>query len=189
MTFYCIRKYWFLFWHQNDCNMIHQSNFPQDWESYNLTSSKTHLRSGHTMLFGFLKPIGLKTQMTWNLHSLHTFNPLNPAGWFTSLCKQGSKNLTGQFSGICYGVSKTWRASKQVHVRSIINWFVCTGRYRATLWSQVESSILFSFRTTYNLLTGFCTRCTILHRKYGRDRLLIVREDTDSDTRLMLWTM
>ena len=96
-------------------------------------------------------------------------NPLNPAGRFSALRKQGAKNPTSWFSAIFYGVSKTRRASKPAHVRSIINWFVYTGRYQATLRSQVESSSLFSFCTTYNLPTGFCTRCTILCTKYGRD--------------------
>ena len=98
-----------------------------------------------------------------------SLNPLNPAGRFSGLRKQGPKNLAGRFFGICYGVSKTQRASKPAHVRLIINWIVYTGRYQATLRSQVESSSLFSFRTICNLLTGFCTRCTILRRKYGRD--------------------
>ena len=88
---------------------------------------------------------------------------------------RGAKNPTGRFSSICCGVSKTWRASKPAHVRSTINWFVYTGRYQATLRSQVESSSLFSFRTTYNLLMGFCTRCMILRRKYDGDTQCIWR--------------
>ena len=84
-----------------------------------------------------------------------TINPLNPAGRFNGLCKQGPKNLADRFSGICYGVSKTRRPSKPAHVRLIINWIVYTGRYQATLRSQVESSSLFSFHTICNLLTGF----------------------------------
>ena len=96
-------------------------------------------------------------------------NPLNPAGRFSGLRKQGPKNPAGRFSGICYGVSKTRRAFKPAHVRLIIKWFVYTGRYQATLRSQVESSSLFSFRTICNLLTGFCTRYTNLRRKYGGD--------------------
>ena len=98
-----------------------------------------------------------------------TLNPLNPAGRFSGLRKHGAKNPAGRFSGICFGVSKTQRASKPAHVRPKINWFVYTGRYQATLKSQVESSSLFNFRTICNLLTGFCTWCTILHRKYGGD--------------------
>ena len=101
--------------------------------------------------------------------SIWVFNPLNPAGRFSGLRKQGPKNPGGRFSGICYGVSKTQRVSKPAHVRLIINWFVYTGRYQATLRSQVESSSLFIFRTICNLLTGFCTRCTDLRRKYGGD--------------------
>ena len=97
------------------------------------------------------------------------FNPLNPAGRFSGLRKQGAKNPAGRFSDICYGVSKTRRVSKPPHVRLIINWFVYTGRYQATLRSQVESSSLLSFRTICNLLTSFCTQCTILRRKYGGD--------------------
>ena len=97
------------------------------------------------------------------------FNPLNLAGRFSGLRKQGPKNPAGRFSGICYGVSKTQRAFKPAHIRLIINWIVYTGRYQATLRSQVESSSLFSCRTICNLLTGFCTRCTILRRKYGGD--------------------
>ena len=96
-------------------------------------------------------------------------NPLNPAGRFSGLPKQGPRNLAGRFSGICYGVSKTRRAFKPAHVRLIIKWFVYTGRYQATLRSQVESSSLFSFLTKCNLLTGFCTRYTNLRRKYGGD--------------------
>ena len=94
---------------------------------------------------------------------------MNPAGRFSGLRKQGAKNPAGQFSGICYGVSKTRRASKPARVRPFINWFVYTRRYQATLRSQVESSSLFSFRTICSLLTGFCTQCTILRRKYGGD--------------------
>ena len=97
------------------------------------------------------------------------FNPLNPAGRFSGLRKQGPRNPAGRFSGICYGVSKTRRAFKPAHVRLIIKWFVYTGRYHATLRSQVESSSLFSFLTICNLLMGFCTRYTNLRRKYGRD--------------------
>ena len=82
---------------------------------------------------------------------------------------RGPKTPAGRFSGICYGVSKTRRAFKPAHVRLIIKWFVYTGRYQATLRSQVESSSLFSFRTICNLLTGFCTRYTNLRRKYGGD--------------------
>ena len=100
---------------------------------------------------------------------MELLNPLSPAGRFSSLRKWGAKNPTGRFSGICYGVSKTRRASKPAHVGSNIKWFVNTGRNQATLKSQIDSSSLFSFRTTYNLLTGFCTRCMILRRKYGRD--------------------
>ena len=96
-------------------------------------------------------------------------NPLNPAGRFSGLRKQGPRNPAGRFSGICYGVSKTRRAFKPAHVRLIIKWFVYTGRYQATLRSQVESSSLFSFLTICNLLTGFCTRYTNLRRKYGGD--------------------
>ena len=48
-----------------------------------------------------------------------SFNPLNPAARFSGLRKQGAKNLAGRFSGICYGVSKTRRASKPAHVRPI----------------------------------------------------------------------
>ena len=98
-----------------------------------------------------------------------SFNPLNPAGRFSGLRKQGPRNPAGRFSGICYGVSKTRRASKPAHVRLIIKWFVYTGRYQATLRSQVESSSLFSFRTICNLLTGSCTRYTNLRRQYGGD--------------------
>ena len=104
-----------------------------------------------------------------------TFNPLNPAGQFSGLRKQGAKNPAGRFSGICYGVSKTRRPSKPAHVRPNINWFVYTGRYQATLRSQVESSSLFSFRTVCNLLIGFCTQCTILCRKYGGDTQCMLR--------------
>ena len=96
-------------------------------------------------------------------------NPLNPAGGLSGLRKQRPRNPAGRFSGICYGVSKTRRAFKPAHVRLIIQWFVYTGRYQATLRSQVESSSLFSFRTICNLLTGFCTRYTNLRRKYGGD--------------------
>ena len=96
-------------------------------------------------------------------------NPLNPAGRFSGLRKQGPRNPAGRFSGICYGVSKTRRAFKPAHVRLIIKWFVYTGRYQATLRSQVESSSLFSFLTICNLLTGFWTRYTNLRRKYGGD--------------------
>ena len=96
-------------------------------------------------------------------------NPLNPAGRFSGLRKQGPRNPAGRFSGICYGVSKTRRAFKPAHVRLIIKWFVYTGRYQATLRSQVESSSLFSFRTICNLLTGFCTWYMNLRRKYGGD--------------------
>ena len=102
-------------------------------------------------------------------YSMLHFNPLNPAGRFSGLRKQGPRNPAGRFSGICYGVSKTRRAFKPAHVRLIIKWFVYTGRYQATLRSQVESSSLFSFRTTCNLLTGFCNRYMNLRRKYGGD--------------------
>ena len=102
-------------------------------------------------------------------------NPLNPAGRFSGLRKQGPRNPAGRFSGICYGVSKTRRAFKPAHVRLIIKWFVYTGRYQATLRSQVESSSLFSFLTICNLLTGFCTRYTNLRRKYGRDTQVYVK--------------
>ena len=95
------------------------------------------------------------------------FNPLNPAGRFSGLRKQGPRNPAGRFSGICYGGSKTRRAFKPAHVRLIIKWFVYTGRYQATLRSQVESSSLFSFLTICNLLTCFCTRYTNLRSKYG----------------------
>ena len=104
-----------------------------------------------------------------NMACISEFNPLNPAGRFSGLHKQGPRNPAGRFSGICYGVSKTRRAFKPAHVRLIIKWFVYTGRYQATLRSQVESSSLFSFRTICNLLTGFCTRYTNLRRKYGGD--------------------
>ena len=87
----------------------------------------------------------------------------------TFVGKGGAQNPTSQYTGICYGVSKTRRECKPAHVRSIINCFVYTGRYQATLRSQVESSNLFSFGITCNLLWGFCTRCMILSRKYGRD--------------------
>ena len=97
------------------------------------------------------------------------FNPLNPAGRFSGLRKRRSKSPVGWFSGICYGVSKTRRASKAAYIRANINWFVYTGRYQAILRSQVESSSLFSFCTTCNLLADFCARCTILRRKYGGD--------------------
>ena len=103
------------------------------------------------------------------LAEIFNFNPLNPAGRFSGLRKQGPRNPAGRFSGICYGVSKTRRAFKPAHVRLIIKWFVYTGRYQATLRSQVESSSLFSFLTICNLLTGFCTRYTNLRRKYGGD--------------------
>ena len=101
--------------------------------------------------------------------SSSNFNPLNPTGWYSGLRKEGAKNPTGWYTGICYGVSKTRRECKPANVRSIINCFVYTWRYQATLRSQVESSSLFSFGITCNLLRGFCTRCTILRRKYGRD--------------------
>ena len=118
--------------------------------------------------------VALCTIRNWIFYFNQTFgrwdiNPLNPAGQFSGLRKQGPKNPAGQFSSICYDVSNTRRASKPAHVRLIINWFVYTGRYQATLRSQVESSSLFSFRTICNLLTSLCTRCTILHRKYGGD--------------------
>ena len=104
-----------------------------------------------------------------NWYIILNFNPLNPAGRFSGLRKQGPRNPAGRFSGIWYGVSKTRRAFKPVHVRLTIKWFVYTGRYQATLGSQVESSSLFSFLTICNLLTGFCTRYTNLRRKYGGD--------------------
>ena len=110
------------------------------------------------------------------------FNPLNPACWFSSLRKRGAKNPTGCFSGICCGVSKTRRASKSVHVRSIMNWFVYTGRYQATLRSQVESSSLFTFCTTCNLLMGF-----VLNAQFCVENMAeIFSVCEDADTRLML---
>ena len=82
---------------------------------------------------------------------------------------RGPETRLAGFSGICYGVSKTRWAFKPGHVRLIIKWFVYTGRYQATLRSQVESSSLFSFLTICNLLTGFCTPYTNLRRKYIGD--------------------
>ena len=90
-------------------------------------------------------------------------------GRYSGLLKGGAKNPIGRYTGICYGVSKTRRECKPAHVRSIINHFVYTGQYQATLRSQVESSSLFSFGIPYNLLCGFCTWCTILRKKYGGD--------------------
>ena len=70
---------------------------------------------------------------------------------------------------VCQKPEEHLKLSKPAHIRLIIKWFVYTGRYQATLRSQVESSSLFSFRTICNLLTGFRTRYTNLRRKYGRD--------------------
>ena len=112
-------------------------------------------------------------------------NPLNPVGRLSGLLKQGAKNPAGRFSGIYSGVSKTWRASKPVHVRPIINWFVYTGRYQATHKSQVESSSLFNFRTICNLLTVF-----VLDARFCIENMAeILSVCEDADTRLMLWTM
>ena len=125
------------------------------------------------MPLGFLPPMNIE-----NLIPSFAFNPLNPAGRFSGLCKRGSKNPTGRFAGICYGASKTRRASKPAHVRSIINWSVYSGRYQATLRSQVESSSLFSFRTTCNLLTGFVLDARICVENMAE--ILSVCEDTDN---------
>ena len=121
------------------------------------------------MSFGQVKISYFVANIYFKIWSTILINPLNPAGRFSGLRKQGPKNPAGRFSGICYGVSKTRRASKPAHVRLIIKWFVYTGRYQATLRSQAESSSLFSFRTICNLLTGFCTWYTNLRRKYGGD--------------------
>ena len=143
--------------------------------------------SGQNLRIKHIPCIGTHLWITMPFKStcVNTINPLNPAGRFSDLCKRGSKNLVGRFSGICYGVSKTQRASKPAHVRANINWFVYTGRYQATRRSQVESSSLFSFRTTCNLLTGFVLDARFCVENMAE--ILSVCEDTD--TRLMLWTM
>ena len=135
-----------------------------NWSSNDSVQSRDALHVKRIICFSF----NLEIFWCQTCGSLNV-NPLNPAGRFSGLRKQGAKNPAGRFSGICYGVSKTRRACKLAHINPIINWFVYTGRYQATLRSQVESSTLFSFRTICNLLRGFCTRCTILRRKYGGD--------------------
>ena len=113
------------------------------------------------------------------------FNPLNPAGRFSGLRKQGPKNPVGRFSGICYGVSKTRRASKLAHVRLIIKWFVYTGRYQATLRSQVEVQPCLVFAQYAIYWQVFVLDTCICVENMAE--ILSVCEDTD--TRFMLWTM
>ena len=51
-------------------------------------------------------------KLRWLAETMEHINPLNPAGRFSGLRKQGPRNPAGRFSGICYGVSKTRRAFK-----------------------------------------------------------------------------
>ena len=107
------------------------------------------------------------------------FNPLNPTVRYSGLCKGGAKNRH-----LLWCV-KTRRECKPAHVRSIINCFVYTGRYQATLRSQVESSSLFSFGIhaiyyeVFVLDVRFCIE--------NMAEIFSVCEYTH--TRLMLWTM
>ena len=74
---------------------------------------------------------------------------------------------TSQLTGTCYGVSKTLRDSEQVHVRSIINYFVEGIRLHCR--SQLKGQIFF---VTCNFVWDFCVRCSHLQtlgRKYGAD--------------------
>ena len=76
---------------------------------------------------------------------LQTTNPLNPTG------RYGAKNPTGRYTGICYGVSKTRRECKPAHVRSIINCFLYTGRYQATIGHKlkVQACLVLAYHAIY----------------------------------------
>ena len=120
-----------------------------------------------------------------NLHSKKiNFNPLNPAGRFSGLHKQGTKNPASRFSGICYGVSKTRSASKPAHVRLIITDLFTPESIRLHLGHKlkVQACLVFAqyviYRWIFVLDARFCVE--------NMAEILSVCEDT---VYLMLWTM